>query len=142
MVIAKVYAGPNRRRGGVARLPLALAVLGVAAITFATLCPIGLRPHLASADEERFGAYFVLGVLIALTSPRRWLRAVGMIVVLALVLEAGQLLIPGRDAAISDAVIKALGGVVGALAVQLGFPLRRLLARRIPPIAQVDRPAV
>ncbi len=130
MTMSRSYRGPNRRVGSVSPLVVALAALGVASITFVTLCPIGLRPHLASANEERFGAYFVLGVLIALTSPRRWLRAIAIVASLACVLEAGQLLVPGRDAALSDAVIKALGGVVGAVAVQFIFPLRRLLARR------------
>jgi hypothetical protein len=116
-----------------------LAALGAAAIAFVTLCPIGLRPHLASATEERFGAYFVLGVLVALAAGRRWLGAMAVVVVLALGLEAAQLLAPTRDAAMSDALVKALSGVLGTAAAQLIFPVRRLLTRAlyllIPPFA-------
>lgn len=125
---APTYAGADRRRGRYSAPFVAFAVLGVASIAFATLCPIGMRPHLASANEERFWAYFVLGVLVALAAPRRWLGATLFVVVLAFVLEAGQRLAPGRDAAVADAMLKALGGVFGSAAGQSLFPLRRLIA--------------
>ena len=119
-----------------------LAVLGAAAIAFVTFCPIGLRPHLASPDAERFAAFLVLGGLIALAAGRRWARATALVVFLAFGFEAGQLLVPGRDAMASDAIIKAMGGVSGCAAAQAFFALRRLsvrlsgaMARRRTPIS-------
>ena len=50
------YSGPERRIAKPSPTLICLAVMGVAAIAFVTLCPINLRPHFASADEERFGA--------------------------------------------------------------------------------------
>ena len=129
MATAISYIGPNRRLAKPSPLLVGLVVLGVAGIAYATLCPISLRPHLASANQERFGAYFVLGILIALAAGRRWMAATAFVVVLACGLEAAQLLVPGRDATVSDALVKALGGVFGSTAGQFIFPLGRLIAR-------------
>lgn len=129
MATATSHIGPDRRLAKPSPLLVGLVVLGVASISFATLCPISLRPHLASANEERFGAYFVVGVLIALVAGRRWLAATTFVAVLAFGLEAAQLLVPGRDAVVSDALVKALGGVLGSAAGQFIFPLKRLIAR-------------
>jgi VanZ family protein len=120
-----------------------LALMLVGGIAYATLCPIGMRPHLASADEERFGAYFVMGGVVALAFPRRWLSVTLFVAVLAVSLEAGQLLIPGRDARVSDALVKTLGGVLGAQTGFGSFAARRLIARlvqkRRPLVAAVDQ---
>jgi hypothetical protein len=117
---------PERRRAKPSVLLIALAMLGAAITGFVTLCPIALRPHLWSANHERFAAYFTLGVLVALAAQRRWLGALALVVVLAFGLEAAQRLVPGRHAMLSDATVKALGGVLGCAVVQVGFPLRRL----------------
>jgi hypothetical protein len=130
MAAATSYAGANRRLARPSPLFVGFVLLGAAVVAFVTLCPIGLRPHLATANEERFGAYFILGALIALAARRRGLAATAFVVVLAFGLEAAQLLTPGRDAAVSDAMVKALGGVFGSAAGQLIFPLRRLIAAR------------
>jgi len=106
-----------------------LAALGVAAIAFVTLCPIGLRPHLASGDQERFAAFLALGALAGRAAGRRGLAATAAVVLLAFGLELAQGLAPGRHAGLSDALVKALGGVVGVAAAQLAYPLRRALAR-------------
>jgi hypothetical protein len=134
MATAASYAGPNRRLARPSKLVVALVGLGVVAIAFATLCPIGLRPHLAGANTERFGAYFPLGVLIALAARRRWLAATACVVVLAFGLEAAQLFVPGRDAMMSDAVVKAMSGVLGSTVGQVIFPIRRLIARLAGPL--------
>lgn len=105
----------------------ALAVFG--AIAFATLCPPGLRPHLASADQERFGAYFLLGVCMALAFPRRANVVVFAVAAIACGLEAGQLLVPGRDAVFSDACVKAMGGLWGVFVAQASYGVRRFLRR-------------
>jgi hypothetical protein len=103
------------------------AFAGLAGIVFATLCPIGMRPHFASPNVERFGAYFVLGVLLSLAFPRRRLAVITGVLVLACALEAAQLLIPGRDGRVADAAVKALGGIIGASAGYGIYPLRRFL---------------
>lgn len=108
---------------------LAAAVAG--AVVFATLCPIRLRPHMASAGEERFAAYLVLGFLTGVAFRRRWLQATLTVVVFAVALELGQELIPGRHARTTDAVLKVLGGLLGVSAGNLIFPLRRAVQRRL-----------
>ncbi len=118
---------PERRVHRPSSAVVITAVAGLAGIVFATLCPIGMRPHFASPNIERFGAYFVLGVLLSLAFPRRRLAVITGVLVLACGLEAAQLLIPGRDGRVSDATVKALGGIVGASAGYGIYPLRRLL---------------
>lgn len=124
-----VYAGRERRRARPSPLIIGLAVAGAAAIAYASLCPIGMRPHLASADTERFCAYFGLGALVARACGRKTLTALATLVVLAVALEAAQRLAPGRHAHLSDAAVKALGGVFGVVAAQSVYPFRRLLRR-------------
>jgi hypothetical protein len=119
---------PERRRAQPSVLLIALAILSAEVIGFVTLCPISLRPHLWSANQERFVAYFVVGALVALAAQRRRLGALALVLFLAFGLEAAQRLIPGRHAMLSDATVKALGGVLGCAAAQISFPLRRLLA--------------
>ncbi|WP_394761011.1 VanZ family protein [Phenylobacterium sp.] len=123
------WTGPDRRLARPSPVVVGLAVLGAAAIAFVTFCPIGMRPHLASPDAERFAAFFVLGGLIALAAGRRWVSATVAVVALAFAFEAGQLIIPGRDAMLSDAIVKALGGVCGCAVGQAFFALRRLVLR-------------
>ena len=127
--MATIYLGADRRRAKPSPLMIGLALVGVATIAFATLCPADLRPHLATPNAERFDAYLVLGALVGLAAGRRALGATAVVVLLAVGLEAAQCFTPGRDPAISDALIKALGGVVGSAGVQLRYPLRRLVAR-------------
>ena len=133
---------PERRRARPSAPLIALAILGVGVIGFVTLCPIQLRPHLWSANHERFAAYFVLGALIALAAQRRWLGALALVILLAFGLEAAQRLVPGRHAVLSDATVKALGGVLGCAVAQLSFPIRRLLARAPAPKPTRPDPAV
>ena len=125
----KRYAGPERRIAKPSLMLIGLSAAAVCGIAYATLCPIGMRPHLASADEERFGAYFVMGALVAMAAPRRWLSITLFVAAVAAGLEAGQLLIPGRDARVGDALVKMAGGVLGAQAVFCSFAVRRFTAR-------------
>jgi VanZ family protein len=84
---------------------------------FVTLAPQSWRPHLADAQVERFGAYFVVGLAFALAYPKR-LRLVALGVVAgAVCLELLQLIAPGRDAGVRDALAKSLGGLSAVLAV-------------------------
>jgi len=129
MTRVRSYAGAERRRAKPSKTAVATALLGVAAIAVVTLGPIGLRPHVANANVERFAAFLVLGLLISRAAGRRGLGATLLIIALAFGLEAGQLLAPGRHAHLADAAVKALGGVSGVATLQLMYPFRRLIAR-------------
>jgi VanZ family protein len=121
------YAGAERRVARPSPIAVGLALLVFAGIAFATLCPQNLRPHLAGPDQERFGAYFVLGVCAAFAFPRRANLVVFGVSLAAFALEAGQLLIPGRDAGFSDACVKAMGGLWGVFAAQASYAVKRRL---------------
>jgi hypothetical protein len=128
-------AVPERRLARPSPRQIGLAILALAAIAFVTLCPIGLRPHFANADQERFAGFLVLGALLARAAGRRGLAATAAVLLLAFGLELAQGLAPGRHAALSDALVKALGGVLGVAATQLAYPLQRWLARGQPAAA-------
>jgi hypothetical protein len=113
-----------------------LAVTAFAAIVFVTLCPIGLRPHLAGPNAERFGAWLVLGLLVQLAAGRRVAAPTAAVIAAALALEYAQHLAPGRHGEVPDALVKAIGGALGCLAGQLLFPLRRILARATAPASR------
>ncbi|MBS0331918.1 MAG: VanZ family protein [Proteobacteria bacterium] len=129
MAKAAPYPGPERRIAKPSPAMIGLAAFGLMAIAFVTLCPIGLRPSLGDANLERFVAYLGLGGLFALAAGRRVLAATVAVIVFALALEAAQRLAPGRHAVPAEAILKALGGVVGVTGAQLRWPLRRLAAR-------------
>lgn len=94
-----------------------LAWISLAAIALATLSPIGLRPHSGlPAMDERFLAFAVAGGLLALAYPRRIGRIVILIVSIAVVLEALQLLTATRHAGLPDVVEKIAGGAIGIAA--------------------------
>lgn len=112
------YPHRERRISRPSKLVIVLTCLCAGAIAYATLCPIGQRPHLANPDVERFGAFFVLGLFASFAAPRRPMLVLSLLVLLALGLEAAQMLIPTRDARLADACVKATGAVLGA---QLGF---------------------
>jgi VanZ family protein len=97
-------------------VPWALACF----IVFATWGPQSLRPHLGDPQVERFGAYFVTTIAFVFAYPRRPWTIAAAAVAVAVLLELGQLAIPGRDAGVPDAIAKALGGLAGdAVAVAL-----------------------
>jgi hypothetical protein len=94
-------------------------------IVFLTVCPVHLRPTSGVAHLDRFIAYAVLGALIALSLRRRPAVALLMAVGLAVGLEALQLIIPGRDARVEDAIVKAMGASVGVGLAYSSFPIIR-----------------
>lgn len=91
------------------------ALVLLALITFATLSPIQLRPHLGDANIERALAYVLLGVALALGFPSRVTQAVLFVCAVAGVLEFLQFFDPGRHARVADALVKAAAGVAGIL---------------------------
>ena len=88
-----------------------------AGIVVLTLGPVGLRPQLGHPSLERFAAYLALGGIFSFAYPRHRAWVALAVVCAALGLEVGQLLVPGRDARVADAVIKAFGAVSGVLFV-------------------------
>jgi hypothetical protein len=107
----------------------------IAFIIYATLVPIGLRPTLGpiSPNYERFVAYAIASVAIGLAYPRRPIRVATMVIALVVVLEVAQLAIPGRDARVGDALIKALGALAGIGAAALG---NQRMVRHVLPSAK------
>ncbi len=91
--------------------PVAWAIL--AFIVFATLSPIGLRPHLEDVSVERFSAFAAAGLLFGLAYPRRLWLVLALVIGTACALEALQHLTPDRHGHVSDAVVKMIGGAVG-----------------------------
>jgi VanZ family protein len=85
------------------------------AIALVTLCPIDYRPETGHPTLERFAAYLILGVALGIGFPRRLLYSCAFVIGVAVILEALQLVDPGRDARFEDLLVKATGGVIGAL---------------------------
>jgi hypothetical protein len=131
---------PERRRRLMSVEWLLLAGLALAVIVFATLCPMAWRPRLSeNPDLERFTAFAALGFAAKLAFPRRHVWTILGLGVAAASLEAGQRLIPGRDAHLWDAVVKMLGAAAG---VQLGLVcliIQRGVAATLPRAAEVRR---
>lgn len=128
MLAAPPRIGPERRRLLFVGWLLA-ALLIFALVIAATVCPIGWRPRLSrDPDQERFWAFFALGVAAKFAAPRRHLSLLVGVVLTAGVTEAVQRWLPGRDARVADAVIKALGAFAGVQTGYTFFKLRRVWA--------------
>ena len=90
-----------------------IAWASLAFIVFATLSPIGLRPHLAGPNVERFGAFALAGLLFGLAYPKRLWLVLAFILGSAVGLEVLQHLTPDRHGEVRDAIIKCVGGTFG-----------------------------
>lgn len=88
-------------------------------ITFATLSPLGVRPHVAGVGFEHIGAFAVTGLLFALAYPRHSLIVVILVFGSAVLLELSQLLTPDRHARLSDLLVKFAGGSIGIVAARV-----------------------
>ncbi len=107
-----------------------LGWLLLAALAFATLAPIGLRPISgAPVSLERFAAFAALGLLFALGYPRRHWQVLALVVLAAASLEALQLIDPTRHGRIGDFLVKAVGGGLG---VAVGLAVTATLGRWRP----------
>jgi hypothetical protein len=96
---------------------------GIGFIVYATLVPRGMRPTFGlgevGVNYERFAAYAVASAVLALAYPRHPVRVGIFIIAIAIVLEFGQLAIPGRDARALDTLVKVAGGFAGISAAAL-----------------------
>jgi len=127
---ARNPAGRERRRRVLSPpwLLIAAAVLGV--IVFATLGPVGWRPHLFSnPDLERCVAFAALGSAAKLAFPRKDHLTLPGLLLLAIALEAAQRFVPGRDARLQDGLVKAFGVLAGVQLGQVFFSVRRTTRR-------------
>ena len=95
----------------------------LAFITFATLSPRGLRPHLTDVGLEHVAAFAVAGSLFGLAYPGRPILVIILVLGSATLLELLQLVTPDRHAHVLDLGQKLLGG-------SLGFIIAWLLRRR------------
>jgi VanZ like family len=89
------------------------ALVLLAIITFSTLSPIQMRPHIAEANVERGLAYVLLGLTLAISFPNRLFQTVIFVVGTAGILEILQIIDPGRHARFLDALVKAAAGIMG-----------------------------
>lgn len=106
-----------------------LGWLILAAITAATIVPIGYRPVSAMpVSVERAGAFAVLAFLFALGYPRHRWRVLVLVVVAAGALEAFQLLEATRHGRVADFLVKVFGcgcGTAASLAADMVWPRLR-----------------
>lgn len=117
------------------------ALLGwgaVALVVFATLSPIGARPHIAHLGPqiERFAAYLVAAAALAVAYPTRKGVILLCIVAGAAGLELAQHFEASRHARALDALVKIAGGLSGLGAAAL---CERLWPRRLAAAAVVRR---
>ncbi|CDX21562.1 conserved membrane hypothetical protein [Mesorhizobium plurifarium] len=107
-----------------------VAFVLLALITFATLSPIELRPHLSDPNMERALAYILLGLALALGFPSRVTQTVLFVCAVAGVLEVLQLFDPGRHARVVDGLLKAAAGIVGIVLGRFVIALASRAAER------------
>ncbi|SHJ84822.1 VanZ like family protein [Bradyrhizobium lablabi] len=105
---------------------VALAAWGTLGfITFATLSPIGLRPHAATdIGIEHVAAFSVAGFLFGVAYPRRIIPVIVLVLGSAIILEVLQLYTPDRHARLLDLGLKLLGGSIGIAIACVLRPLR------------------
>lgn len=103
------------------RLAALIGWSAVALVVFATLSPIGARPHLAHMGPqlERFIAYLVAAAALATAYPARKGAILTCIVAGAAGLELAQHFEASRHARALDALVKIMGGVSGLAVVSL-----------------------
>jgi VanZ family protein len=96
------------------KIIIILAWSTLLAIAFATLSPIGLRPHVGNVSGERFWAFAAVALLFGVAYPRHlWLVTI-LVGGTAVGLEVLQHLTPDRHGRIPDALVKLAGALSGA----------------------------
>lgn len=99
----------------------ALAWLALAAITFVTLSPSRMRPHVGKGGIERVVAFAVLAFLFGMAYANWLLFTAIACIAAALLLELCQRMIPGRHGMPLDALEKMAGAALGSAAAWLLF---------------------
>lgn len=110
----------------------------VALVIFATLSPIGARPHIAHVgpQAERFAAYLIAAAALAMAYPqRRGLILLGIIGGAA-GLEIAQYFEASRHARALDAAVKIMGGLAGLGVADLS---ERLWSKRVAQVVVLRR---
>lgn len=91
-----------------------LAWLALALCFAATVVPIGMRPQIAlPPDLDRILAFLLLGFLFALAYPHHRRLVALLLIAAAFAIEAAQFIQPSRHPRIDDAIIKAVGALLG-----------------------------
>ncbi len=96
------------------RIVIILAWATLLAVAFATLSPIGLRPHVGDVSGERFLAFAAVSLLFGVAYPRHLWLVTLMVGGVAVGLEVLQHLTPDRHGRIPDALVKLVGAFAGA----------------------------
>lgn len=99
-----------------------------------------VRTGFLSGHQEHFLAYMASGLLLATAVPRyRFVNVAIFYGLLAIVLEGGQIFVPGRHPEVVTAIVSMAGAVAGEIAARLvtglwreryGFPSSILRAAR------------
>jgi len=97
---------------------LAASAWGVVAVTFASLAPPSLVPHIFySYHVEHFAAFYVLAFVAAAGLPRQSLTALSLAMIcFAIVLELIRMLTPTHRLSSAEDLICDIAGVFGAYA--------------------------
>ena len=95
------------------------ALVILVAIICVTLGPVGFRPQAGHPNLERAAAFFLLGGLTMLAFPDRLVQVLAGVTGIAITLEILQLIDPGRDGRLIDALIKIVAGLSGIVLVKL-----------------------
>lgn len=108
-----------------------LAWTTLLAIAFATLSPIGLRPHVGDVSGERFIAFAMVGLLFGMAYPRHLWLVTLLVGGTAVGLEVLQHLTPDRHGRVPDALVKLAGALAGTgLAYILSGTMKRQSSSR------------
>ncbi len=109
------------------KLLAAIAGAMLAFIVFATLAPIGDRPHLGDTGVEHILAFAVVSLLLCAAYPGRSLVILVSLAIIAAGLEAAQFMTPDRHGRAID-LLQKLVGVLGGGAIahlmRITFPRR------------------
>jgi hypothetical protein len=106
------------------RIFLFTAWVLAAVVVFLTLGPVSDRPQLGHPQFERFAAFCVLGLCWAAAYANQPARVLAGLTLAAIVLEAAQALIPGRDPGLPDALAKVVGAAAGVVMIVAANRLR------------------
>jgi VanZ family protein len=100
----------------------------LAFIVFATVSPIEFRPHdILPVDVDRALAFMLMSIAFVVAYPRHFRLCCILLLASAGVIEALQLIAPGRHAQVHDILVKMTGAEAGLV---VGWVLLRLIPMR------------